>query len=92
MVYKKKHYGVRYKKTNEKGESSLTHAPVPKKIQVNFYHLMNNTGKFQRATFTKEETFIDPDRFLDAKVNSDFLEKLDVKANVDKHTYNLILK
>jgi len=32
-------------------------------------------------------TFIDPERFLDKKVDTDFLDKPDVKANMDKHTY-----
>lgn len=34
--------------------------------------------KPQRGTFTKKETYIDPNRFLDKKVDSDFLDRPEV--------------
>jgi len=41
----------------------------------------------QKGTFPKKETFIDPERFLDNKVDTDFMNKPDVKTNMDKYTF-----
>lgn len=87
-AYKAGHYGViDSDKINAKGEVSfeagLTHgqgsSENPSKALSN-----SNVHGNQRA---QRGTFIDPERFLDKKVDTDFLDKPDVKANMDKHTY-----